>query len=158
VLELLSFGPVVQHVWLYQWMRYPHHFCFYILYKKSRSFLVQLGFGIKHVTFLSSNENPVSETNTLVVSYCRCTNTKIWGSVGPPLLHLWGRANTLFLAGIWIIRAHIWERVYTGSDHVEANKICVWMAILCHTRFLRSKPDAHRMYAQDQVVIHTVRM
>jgi hypothetical protein len=28
----------------------------------------------------------------------------------------------------------------------------------CHTRFLRSKPDAHRMYAQDQVVIHTVRM
>jgi hypothetical protein len=29
---------------------------------------------------------------------------------------------------------------------------------LCHTRFLRPKPDAHRMYAQDQVVIHTVRM
>jgi hypothetical protein len=28
----------------------------------------------------------------------------------------------------------------------------------CHTRFLRPKPDAHRMYAQDQVVIHTVRM
>jgi hypothetical protein len=28
----------------------------------------------------------------------------------------------------------------------------------CHTRFLRLKPDAHRMYAQDQVVIHTVRM
>jgi Glu-tRNA(Gln) amidotransferase subunit E-like FAD-binding protein len=27
-----------------------------------------------------------------------------------------------------------------------------------HTRFLRPKPDAHRMYAQDQVVIHTVRM
>jgi hypothetical protein len=24
--------------------------------------------------------------------------------------------------------------------------------------FLRPKPDAHRMYAQDQVVIHTVRM
>jgi hypothetical protein len=29
---------------------------------------------------------------------------------------------------------------------------------LCHTRFLRPKPNAHRMYAQDQVVIHTVRM
>jgi hypothetical protein len=29
---------------------------------------------------------------------------------------------------------------------------------LCHTQFLRPKPDAHRMYAQDQVVIHTVRM
>jgi hypothetical protein len=28
----------------------------------------------------------------------------------------------------------------------------------CHTRFLRPKPDAHRIYAQDQVVIHTVRM
>jgi hypothetical protein len=28
----------------------------------------------------------------------------------------------------------------------------------CHTRFLRPKPDAHRMYAQDQVGIHTVRM
>jgi Glu-tRNA(Gln) amidotransferase subunit E-like FAD-binding protein len=28
----------------------------------------------------------------------------------------------------------------------------------CHTRFLRPKPDAHRMYAQDQVVMHTVRM
>jgi hypothetical protein len=28
----------------------------------------------------------------------------------------------------------------------------------CHTRFLRPKPDAHRMYAQDQVVIHMVRM
>jgi hypothetical protein len=28
----------------------------------------------------------------------------------------------------------------------------------CHTRFLRPKPDDHRMYAQDQVVIHTVRM
>jgi hypothetical protein len=28
----------------------------------------------------------------------------------------------------------------------------------CHTRFLRPKPDAHRMYAQDQLVIHTVRM
>jgi hypothetical protein len=28
----------------------------------------------------------------------------------------------------------------------------------CHIRFLRPKPDAHRMYAQDQVVIHTVRM
>jgi Glu-tRNA(Gln) amidotransferase subunit E-like FAD-binding protein len=27
-----------------------------------------------------------------------------------------------------------------------------------HTRFLRPKPDAHRMYAHDQVVIHTVRM
>jgi Glu-tRNA(Gln) amidotransferase subunit E-like FAD-binding protein len=28
----------------------------------------------------------------------------------------------------------------------------------CHTRFLRPKPDAHRMYAKDQVVIQTVRM
>jgi hypothetical protein len=27
-----------------------------------------------------------------------------------------------------------------------------------HTRFLRPKLDAHRMYAQDQIVIHTVRM
>jgi hypothetical protein len=30
--------------------------------------------------------------------------------------------------------------------------------ITCHTQFLRPKPDTHRMYAQDQVVIHTVRM
>jgi hypothetical protein len=29
---------------------------------------------------------------------------------------------------------------------------------LCYTRFLRPKPDAHHMYAQDQVIIHTVRM
>jgi hypothetical protein len=28
----------------------------------------------------------------------------------------------------------------------------------CHTRFLRPKPDAHRMYAKDQIVIHMVRM
>jgi hypothetical protein len=28
----------------------------------------------------------------------------------------------------------------------------------CHTWFLRPKPDAHHMYAQDQVAIHTVRM
>jgi hypothetical protein len=32
------------------------------------------------------------------------------------------------------------------------------MVTRCHTRFLRPKPDAHRMYGQDQVVIHTVRM
>jgi hypothetical protein len=29
---------------------------------------------------------------------------------------------------------------------------------MCHTWFLRPKPDAHRMYAHDQVVIHMVRM
>jgi Glu-tRNA(Gln) amidotransferase subunit E-like FAD-binding protein len=28
----------------------------------------------------------------------------------------------------------------------------------CHTRFLRPKPNAHRMYAQDQVSIQMVRM
>jgi hypothetical protein len=28
----------------------------------------------------------------------------------------------------------------------------------CHTRFLRPKLDTHRMYAQDQVIIHMVRM
>jgi hypothetical protein len=28
----------------------------------------------------------------------------------------------------------------------------------CHIQFLRPKPDAHRMYAHDQVVIHTARM
>jgi hypothetical protein len=28
----------------------------------------------------------------------------------------------------------------------------------CHTRFLRPKPYAHRMYDQDQVVMHMVRM
>jgi hypothetical protein len=28
----------------------------------------------------------------------------------------------------------------------------------CHTNILRPKPDAHHMYAQDQVVIHTARM
>jgi Glu-tRNA(Gln) amidotransferase subunit E-like FAD-binding protein len=32
------------------------------------------------------------------------------------------------------------------------------LEVVCHTRFLRPKPDAHRMYAQDQVLIHTVRM
>jgi hypothetical protein len=35
---------------------------------------------------------------------------------------------------------------------------CNWRMHACHTWFLRAKPDAHRMYAQDQVVIHTVRM
>jgi hypothetical protein len=39
---------------------------------------------------------------------------------------------------------------YGGSREEQEEK--------CHTRFLRPKPDAHRMYAQDQVVIHTVRM
>jgi hypothetical protein len=34
----------------------------------------------------------------------------------------------------------------------------IWPSWWCHTRFLRPKPDAHRMYAQDQVVIHTARM
>jgi hypothetical protein len=29
---------------------------------------------------------------------------------------------------------------------------------VCHTRFLSLKSDAHRIYAHDQVVIHTVRM
>jgi hypothetical protein len=28
----------------------------------------------------------------------------------------------------------------------------------CHTWFLSLKPDAHRIYVQDQVVIHTARM
>jgi hypothetical protein len=32
------------------------------------------------------------------------------------------------------------------------------LLLACHTRFLRPKPDAHRMYAHDQVVIHTARM
>jgi Glu-tRNA(Gln) amidotransferase subunit E-like FAD-binding protein len=40
-------------------------------------------------------------------------------------------------------------------DHVEKEDIEMRY---CHTRFLRPKPDAHRMYAQDQVVIHTARM
>jgi hypothetical protein len=45
-----------------------------------------------------------------------------------------------------------------------AEEVAVWAtwrcrpSTGCHTRFLRPKPDAHRMYAQDQVVIHTVRM
>jgi hypothetical protein len=40
-------------------------------------------------------------------------------------------------------------------DHVDGS---VDAQSMCHTRFLRLKSDAHRMYAQDQVVIHTVRM
>jgi Glu-tRNA(Gln) amidotransferase subunit E-like FAD-binding protein len=37
-------------------------------------------------------------------------------------------------------------------------KVQINLVKACHTRFLRPKPDAHRMYAQDQVGIHTVRM
>jgi hypothetical protein len=36
--------------------------------------------------------------------------------------------------------------------------IKTWILQPFHTWFLSSKPDAHRMYAQDQVVIHTARM
>jgi hypothetical protein len=32
------------------------------------------------------------------------------------------------------------------------------MSGICVTPGFKAKPDAHRMYAQDQVVIHTVRM
>jgi hypothetical protein len=44
--------------------------------------------------------------------------------------------------------------------HLNPNSILQTAVFIhiCHTRFLRPKPDAHRMYAQDQVVIHTVRM
>jgi hypothetical protein len=45
------------------------------------------------------------------------------------------------------------------TQHHKDGKTCMTlMTAWCHTRFLRPKPDAHRMYAQDQVVIHTVRM
>jgi hypothetical protein len=37
---------------------------------------------------------------------------------------------------------HIFEQLYSSLSHPV----------------LRLKPDAHRMYAQDQVVIHTARM
>jgi Glu-tRNA(Gln) amidotransferase subunit E-like FAD-binding protein len=40
----------------------------------------------------------------------------------------------------------------------ESSDLYKYAVTTCHTRFLRPKPDAHRMYAQDQVVIHTVRM
>jgi Glu-tRNA(Gln) amidotransferase subunit E-like FAD-binding protein len=43
-------------------------------------------------------------------------------------------------------------------DGVDEEFVKSVTLISCHTRFLRPKPDAHRMYAQDQVVIHTVRM
>jgi hypothetical protein len=43
-------------------------------------------------------------------------------------------------------------------DEPVAGECDVCPGSSCHTRFLRPKPDAHRMYAQDQVVIHTVRM
>jgi Glu-tRNA(Gln) amidotransferase subunit E-like FAD-binding protein len=42
-------------------------------------------------------------------------------------------------------------RAYALKDRKSWDKCC-------HNQFLRPKPDAHRMYAQDQVVIHTVRM
>jgi hypothetical protein len=42
-----------------------------------------------------------------------------------------------------------WRAILTGD---------LYFCSSCHTRFLRPKPDADRMYAQDQVVIHTVRM
>jgi ribonuclease HI len=59
----------------------------------------------------------------------------------------------------------IWRQYLIGhrceiySDHKSVKYIFTQKNLnLCHTRFLRPKPDAHRMYAQDQVVIHTVRM
>jgi Glu-tRNA(Gln) amidotransferase subunit E-like FAD-binding protein len=49
-----------------------------------------------------------------------------------------------------------------GAWSSETLQACLKVGVValadCHTRFLRPKPDAHRMYAQDQVVIHTVRM
>jgi ribosomal protein L40E len=53
-------------------------------------------------------------------------------------------------------------RVHSNTSLVEicgrCRELIPMTVVTCHTRFLRPKPDAHRMYAQDQVVIHTVRM
>jgi hypothetical protein len=49
------------------------------------------------------------------------------------------------------------EAFNTLNKLLTTSPLLAWPDI-CHTRFLRPKPDAHRMYAQDQVVIHTVRM
>jgi hypothetical protein len=48
------------------------------------------------------------------------------------------------------------QKQYLTSTHAIPRRMVhrSW----CHTRFLRPKPDAHRMYAQDQDVIHAVRM
>jgi hypothetical protein len=40
---------------------------------------------------------------------------------------------------------------------LSKRETCLHIARLSHP-VLRPKPDAHRMYAQDQVVIHTARM
>jgi hypothetical protein len=50
--------------------------------------------------------------------YCRCMNTEIWGSVGPPPLDLWGHALTLH--GIRVIQTKNTKTDYAGSGHPEA--------------------------------------
>jgi hypothetical protein len=49
----------------------------------------------------------------------------------------------------WLGVAYGWA-VLSGSD--------LWVKCASVTPGFKAKPDAHRMYAQDQVVIHTVRM
>jgi hypothetical protein len=46
----------------------------------------------------------------------------------------------------------------SSSSSDSTPSVLAYGRACCHTRFLRTKPDAHRMYAQDQVVTHTVRM
>jgi hypothetical protein len=61
---------------------------------------------------------------------------------------------------------NICMNLIVGLPHTSREYNSIWVIVdcltksahLCHTRFLRPKPDAHRMYAQDQIVIHTVRM
>jgi hypothetical protein len=53
----------------------------------------------------------------------------------------------------WLRRCHascgsLWAAGLTHKENLSR----------CHTRFLRPKSVAYRMYAQDQFVIHTVRM
>jgi hypothetical protein len=64
---------------------------------------------------------------------------------------------------------HIKKKRGVGVQHVQAAVVVVVVGGpvaapgrggvgRCHTWFLRPQPDAHCMYAQDQVVIHMVRM
>jgi hypothetical protein len=82
-----------------------------------------------------------------VVKYNGKTNPSVWLEDYRLTCREGGVEDGLFI--IQFLPVYLANTTRAWLDHLLRN---------CHTRFLRPKPDAHRMYAHDQVVIHTVRM
>jgi hypothetical protein len=74
-----------------------------------------------------------------------------WRALPRPPMHLLQAHNAARALGKL---SPVLQRPGTARQATAAAR----MLTQCHTRFLRPKPDAHRMHAQDQFVIHTVRM